>query len=155
MGSIVIFALLWTSIVLLDGSRWLYFELALIFLLLCLGLLRYGDSLKTIYRIILHKFKSRLGKTTTEDPIYPIKTPSQSSEIKNAVRISFTGDLILLRDGVERAYNQRESSHDFTHMFEYVSDIWKSSDLSIGVFEGPMGGAERGWSTSNYDDGIQ
>jgi poly-gamma-glutamate capsule biosynthesis protein CapA/YwtB (metallophosphatase superfamily)/lysophospholipase L1-like esterase len=39
-------------------------------------------------------------------------------------------------------------------MFQHVSDIYKSCDLSIGVFEGPMGGAERGYSTSNFNDGA-
>lgn len=55
---------------------------------------------------------------------------------------------------VERAYNKSTGIYEFDTMFEHVHDIWKKSDLSIGVFEGPLCGAEYGYSTSNFDDNV-
>lgn len=88
------------------------------------------------------------------DPIYPVITDEQQQAIKGAVKISFTGDLILLRDMIERAYNLAEGTYDFDEMFEHVKEYWAEDDLSIGVFEGPMAGADNGYSTSCFDDGL-
>ena len=89
-----------------------------------------------------------------EDPIYNVITAEQQRAIEGAVKISFTGDLILLRDMIERAYNLEEGSYDFDRMFEHVKDYWAEDDLSIAVFEGPMAGADNGYSTSCFDDGL-
>ena len=90
----------------------------------------------------------------TVDPIYPVMTAEQQKAVERAVKISFTGDLILLRDMIERAYNEERDSYDFDEMFEYVKEYWADDDLSIGVFEGPMAGEANGYSTSCFDDGI-
>lgn len=87
------------------------------------------------------------------DPIYPILEGRDKDALNNCVKLSFVGDLILLRDAIERAYN--DGDYSFKRMFEMVSPYWKSSDLAIGVFEGPMAGKEYGYSFSNYDDGYK
>lgn len=64
----------------------------------------------------------------------------------------FCGDLILLEDQVKNAYTG--SGYDFAPMFEYTKRYIQAADFAIGVFEGPLGGSDRDFSQSNYDDGI-
>ncbi len=88
------------------------------------------------------------------DPIYKTISLDQQQAIKSAVKISFTGDLILLRDMVERAYIAQDDTFNFDEMFEHVKDYWAEDDLSIAVFEGPVASADNGYSTSCYGDNI-
>lgn len=74
---------------------------------------------------------------------------------EDATVISFVGDLILLKEQVESAYNEQTDAYDFTAMFEYAAPYLQSADLSIGVMEGPFAGEEAGYSTSNADDGYR
>lgn len=106
------------------------------------------------FQIIFQIIKNRLWGYSTNDVIIPLITREQQQSLDDAIKISFSGDLILLREMVDRAYNSDSGEYEFDGMFEHVKDIWKASDLSIGVFEGPMGGADLGYSTSNYGDGI-
>lgn len=89
-----------------------------------------------------------------QDPIYPVISAEQQKAVERAVKISFTGDLILLRDMIERAYNLEKDTYEFDEMFEHVKEYWAEDDLSIGVFEGPMAGSDNGYSTSCFDDGL-
>lgn len=116
--------------------------------------LKNGDIIKNTFQIIFSALKNRLFKHESSHRIYPLITKEQRDRIDNALKISFTGDLILLREMVERAYNNETGNYEFDSMFEHVHDIWENCDLSIGVFEGPLCGAEYGYSTSNFDDGI-
>ena len=75
-------------------------------------------------------------------------------DFENAIRISYVGDLILLKDQVISAKNESNGIYDFDEIFKYASDHLKKSDLSIGVYEGPSAGNKTSYSTSNYDDGI-
>jgi hypothetical protein len=84
------------------------------------------------------------------DVLYPTMTDDKQREFDSAFRITFAGDLILLEDQVKRAYNGKD--YDFTDVFEYAKPYISSADLAIGVFEGPMAGAEAGYSTGNFDD---
>ncbi len=84
------------------------------------------------------------------DVLYPTMTDDKQKEFDSAFRITFAGDLILLEDQVKRAYNGKD--YDFTDVFEYAKPYISSADLAIGVFEGPMAGAEAGYSTGNFDD---
>lgn len=86
-----------------------------------------------------------------QDILYPVLSGQQQSAYDNAFRLLFSGDLILLEDQVKRAYNGE--GYDFHELFEYTSRYISSADLAIGVLEGPLGGEEIGFSTSNYDDG--
>ena len=86
--------------------------------------------------------------------VYPVISNEQSSMVKDAVQITFVGDLILLRNMVQSAWDDKKQEYDFSPMFEYVKDIFRESDLTIGVFEGPLAGENASYSTSNFDDNI-
>ena len=71
-----------------------------------------------------------------------VLTKKEISKINESFRILFCGDLILLEDQVKRAWNGKE--YIFDEMFEYTRKYIHSADLSIGVFEGPLGGGYNG-----------
>ena len=77
-----------------------------------------------------------------------------NNDFNNSIRISYIGDLILLKDQVISAKNITTGKYEFDEMFKYVSEHFKKSDLSIGVYEGPSAGNNTSFSTSNYGDGI-
>ena len=108
-------------------------------------------TLKIPYRAA-KKFVS-LFRKTGESAFYlpPVLTAKETQNLNNAFRILFCGDLILLEDQVKRAWKGKE--YDFDEMFEYTMKYIQPADLAIGVFEGPLGGSEAGYSTSNYGDG--
>lgn len=83
----------------------------------------------------------------------PVISDEQSAEFSSAMRITFAGDLILLEDQVKRGC--KENGYDFSELFKYTKDRISSADFAIGVFEGPMAGAEAGYSSSNYGDGKE
>lgn len=85
------------------------------------------------------------------DIIHRIMPENTAEQYENAFRIAFTGDMILLEDQVKRGY-KGSGEYDFSDVFEYTTDYISSADIAIGVFEGPMGGAEAGYSTSNFSD---
>lgn len=92
------------------------------------------------------------SERSTVNPVnLPVLTPEQSDQFSSALRITFAGDLILLEDQVKRGY--REGGYDFSEMFRYTKAHISSADYAIGVFEGPMAGAEVGYSSSNFNDG--
>ncbi len=81
-------------------------------------------------------------------------SPLQKQQLDEAIKISFVGDLILLRPAVHRGYNPQDASYDFSSMFEFTEEYFHKDDLTIGVFEGPCAGEAHQYSTSSYDDGI-
>ena len=94
------------------------------------------------------------GTQETEPAIYPVLSDIQAADIQNAVTIAFAGDLILLQDQVRAAYSDKTGKYDFSPEFAYASRYLSEADLAIGVFEGPAAGAESGYSTGNYNDGL-
>ena len=72
----------------------------------------------------------------------------------NPIRISYIGDLIMLKDQVISAKNSKTGKYEFDEMFKYTSKHFKDSDFTIGVYEGPSAGNNTSFSTSNYGDGI-
>ena len=89
------------------------------------------------------------------EKMYPVITAAQEERIKNAVSIAFAGDLILLQDQIRNAYNPESGQHEFAPIFEFAGKYLSQADYAIGVFEGPIAGEAAGYSTSNYDDGIE
>ena len=77
-----------------------------------------------------------------------------TNEFEKAIRISYIGDLILLKDQVISAKNKITGKYEFDEMFKNTWDYLQKSELSIGVFEGPSAGNKTSYSTSNYGDGI-
>ena len=97
--------------------------------------------------------ETAIAESNDEDIIYPVMNNEQKEKFDNAFRITFSGDLILLEDQVKRAYNGKE--YDFSDVFEYAEPYISSADMAIGVFEGPMAGAEAGYTSSNFEDGKE
>ena len=128
----------------------------LLYILGGLFLVCFGYGLRSLYARTVDFFHNRSHQPASviEDPIYAIITPEQQQALEDAVKVTFTGDLILLRDMVERAYNKDDDSFDFDGMFEHVKEYYADDDLSIGVFEGPTAAVDSGYSTSSFDDGI-
>ena len=87
------------------------------------------------------------------DVIYPIMDQQQTSSIDGAIRLTYIGDLILLREMVDRA-KLSDGRYDFTSMFTHVKNRFEGSDFVLGVLEGPLAGDKYPYSTSNYGDGI-
>ena len=85
------------------------------------------------------------------DVIYPAMTSSQKESFDKAFRITFAGDLILLEDQVKLGYTG--SAYNFDDVFADAKPYISSADLAIGVFEGPMAGKDKGYTTGNFDDG--
>ena len=117
-----------------------------------------GRVLKYTYKTLRLPYRAAkrilhsLRKTDTPDFFLPpVMTLSQQKSIHNAFRILFCGDLILLEDQVKRARHGQDYSFD--DMFEYTRKYIQPADLAIGVFEGPLGGSDACYSTSNYGDG--
>lgn len=89
----------------------------------------------TLRHIYINKFA-----TPIVDKIYPTLTNEQEEKLDKCIRISFTGDLILLRDVIEngRLTNKDSLSYDFSDMFTHISKYWKEADFNIAVLEGPL-----------------
>lgn len=103
------------------------------------------------YKKLINKIENTIRQSSDEK--YNVLSKADRQALNNCIKISFTGDLILLRDAIERAQNGE--IYDFKKMLEYASPYWKNADLSIGVFEGPMAGKDVGYSFSNYADSYQ
>lgn len=86
--------------------------------------------------------------------VYPVMSDRQASDIKSAVSIAFVGDLILLQDQVRNGRVGQSDEYDFSPVFAYAKQYLSEADLAVGVFEGPAAGAQSGYSTGNYDDGL-
>ncbi len=99
---------------------------------------------------------SQVNKTSTlNSRIVKTLNKEKKSEIDDALKISYVGDLILLKDQVTSAYNEEKQEYDFSDMFKYTKKYFDSSDISFGVFEGPTAGNKRPYSTSNFGDGLK
>lgn len=90
-----------------------------------------------------------INRLNRAEPEQKIDIPST---IDDSIVISYVGDLILLKDQVESAYDSQTGEYNFDPMFEYAEKYLSQSDLSIGIFEGPTAGGEKGYSTSDFSD---
>ena len=89
------------------------------------------------------------------DPIYPVMSAQQSALVKNAVSISFVGDLILLRDQVYRAWDAKAGQYKFDSMFQYTRKYLDRRPISPSAsWRGRWPETRSSTSTSSYDDGI-
>ncbi len=115
-----------------------------------------GVSLVLIGAILLGctPLAARVIRRLTTTPQPTEETVRVEDAIENTAVISFVGDLTLLKDQVTAAYDAETGEYDFSHMFEYAAPYLSAADLAIGVLEGPLAGEEKGYSTSNYDDGY-
>lgn len=95
------------------------------------------------------------NSSAKKDVLFKILTEEKKEIIKQSVVISYVGDLILLRDMVDKAYKPKKEMYDFSDMFDYTDRFFKNDDFTIGVLEGPLAGKEFGYSTSSLNDGIK
>jgi len=100
-----------------------------------------------LQKAILNKMK--------KEPAQQTRSVDVGAITQDAVVLSFIGDMILLKEQVESAYDAQTDQYEFSAMFEYVKPYLESADLAIGVMEGPFAGKEAGYSTSNFDDGYK
>jgi len=120
---------------------------------------RYAMVLVMILVLILPLMQTVFQDTDQTNEViataeYPVLSDKQSADIQNALSIAFVGDLILLQNQVRSAYSDQTGEYDFSPKFTYASRYLSKADLAIGVYEGPSAGAESGYSTGNYDDGL-
>jgi len=98
---------------------------------------------------------SQSGKTgNPSDPIYPVLSGKTLESLRSDVKITFSGDLILLMDQVKDGRNKTTGRYNYDPQFEYAKKYFAQADYSIGVFEGPLAGEEAGYTDSNYYDGF-
>jgi len=77
-----------------------------------------------------------------------------TNEFEKSIRISYIGDLILLKDQVISAKNKITGKYEFDEIFKETWEYLQKSELSIGVYEGPSAGNMTNYSISNFNDGI-
>lgn len=104
-------------------------------------------------RIINHTSSDKNLGLNIKDTNY--LTSDVKKKLDSAIKISYVGDLILLKDQVTSAYNSKTGEYEFDDIFEYTKKYFDDSDLSIGVFEGPTAGDSVSYSTSNFADGVK
>ena len=93
----------------------------------------------------------QIASVKPTDKIFRVMNSDTVNQFDDSFKILFCGDLILLEDQVKRSFNGK--NYDFTEVFEYATPYISSADLSIGVFEGSLGGTAKNFSQSNFDDG--
>ena len=126
--------------------------------------IKYGIVLMFILFLLIrpiNMIRSNASELKEETSKREEKLPEESklevekvtNPIDNSIVISYVGDLILLKDQITSAYNEKTKTYNFDKMFEYTKPYFESSDYTIGVYEGPSAGGE--YSTSNYNDGLK
>ena len=114
----------------------------------------YIDQVK-IYKKTILKANNLLYSRQTSNPSSTfLKKENIKDKINNSIRISYIGDLILLKDQVIAAKNNITGKYEFDDVFKYTSKHFHESDYTIGIYEGPSAGNNTSYSTSNFDDGI-
>ena len=81
-----------------------------------------------IYRKIIRKIIKK--KKIVSDPIFPVLTADQKKSIESSIKISFTGDLLLLRDMVERSYNVEDDKYEYQDIYNAkINDLAKDPTI--------------------------
>ena len=125
--------------------------LVIVFLavLMCISLLA---NIYLLKRVMQKRTPKRVAQKRPF--IYRPVSDEQKTRLEDTIKISFTGDLILLKGMVDNARNEQTGAYDFDPMFQYVCEYYDECNLNIGVLEGPVAGKEAGFSNSDFDDGI-
>ena len=128
----------------------IYIKYGIVLIFILFLLIRPFNMIRSSASEIKEETNKSEEKLTEEDKP---KIEKVTNPIDNSIVISFVGDLILLKDQVTSAYNEKTKTYNFDKMFEYTKSYFESSDYTIGVYEGPSAGGE--YSTSNYGDGLK
>lgn len=102
-------------------------------------------------RSVAKRIYARLFQPRTPDAIHPILSKEERIKLRDAVKIGFIGDLILLRDMVE--LGKKGDEYNFESIFSSMHPYFTECDLMTGVLEGPLSGDILGYTTANYEDG--
>lgn len=102
-------------------------------------------------RNIARRTYARLYTAKDSDIIHKELTGDELAMLRDAVRIGFVGDLILLRDMVE--HGRKSGEYDYRPIFTPMRGYFSECDLMTGVLEGPLPGEKLGYTTANYNDG--
>ena len=134
----------------------------LITLIATAAVFSFGVLMRPRIASIYHRVKNKIVRIafgnadmqqcTVSDPLYPLMTSSQYSGISDAIRFTFVGDLILLRDAVEYGYQPTTNDYNYDDVFAYTLRYFHDSDFVIGVFEGPMAGDDARYTSSDFYD---
>jgi poly-gamma-glutamate capsule biosynthesis protein CapA/YwtB (metallophosphatase superfamily)/lysophospholipase L1-like esterase len=79
-----------------------------------------------------------------------VMNKERKAAFDQAVKITFCGDIMLLKDQIEKAYNGE--NYNFDYIFKYTRDYIEDADLAIGVMEGTFDGKNAGYSTGTFED---
>lgn len=90
----------------------------------------------------------------TYGEMYDKISDAEQKMLDNSLKLAFVGDLILLKDQVAAGYDANSGTYNFDSVFKYAKSYLQSADLAVGIFEGPIAGDDKGYSTSNFDDGL-
>ena len=109
--------------------------------------------LLSIDKIMIY-FKNKIFNIKIKEEITTSNELNIKEIFNNSIRISYIGDLILLKDQVISAKNDTSGKYEFDEIFQYTSSHFHESDLTIGIYEGPSAGNITSYSSSNYGDGL-
>ena len=144
------------------GKKIKFYFVSLIFFIILLNPIKIqikkylNKPIKNLENNLEINSNNTLSNVHLKSEITHLLTNELKQKLNSSIRISYIGDLILLKQQVISAYNKELKKYDFNDIFKYTKDHFKKSDLTIGVFEGPTaGGGIEEYSTSNYDDGIK
>lgn len=90
---------------------------------------------KAVYCRVFHRSCSKPSKVSKSEPIFPIISLEQETLLSECIKITFTGDLLLLKNMVENGYKAVTKEYCFDSMFSYVKPYYDSEDYNIGVWQ--------------------
>ena len=108
-----------------------------------------GFSLAFLAGLASHEWISRIVHVTIATEVYSVDelpivktglSSSQRDSLANTIKITYVGDMCLLRDAIEAAYDTYTGEYNFDAVFKHVKNYWQNDDLTIGVLEGPFAG---------------
>lgn len=74
--------------------------------------------------------------------------------LNNSIRISYIGDLILLKNQIIAAKNNITGKYEFDDIFQFTSKHFHESDITISTYDGPSAGNQNNYRNGNYYDRI-
>lgn len=105
-------------------------------------------------KIVKKLYRRFLASAPAVNEMYNALTTDDSDTLEHSVKISFVGDLILLREMVEHGYNSNERGYNYDSMFDKVRPYWEKHDCVFAVFEGPTAGEAARYTSADYGDGT-
>ena len=105
-------------------------------------------------KIVKKLYRRFLASAPAVNEMYNALTTDDSDTLEHSVKISFVGDLILLREMVEHGYNSNERGYNYDSMFDKVRPFWEKHDCVFAVFEGPSAGEAARYTSADYGDGT-